>query len=127
MPSSILGEGQQFQGITSAKYTQEHPSGMKEQIIEAFQEELSSLKVVFATIACGMGLDIPDIKQVIHVGPSADNEDYTQEIGRIGRNNFPSKAILMATYNRCASEMKAELDSVQEALHLQEIPKRRKY
>ena len=27
----------------------------------------------------------------------------------------------MAKYNRCASEVKAELDSVQEALHLQEI------
>lgn len=89
-------------------YTRASTTGMKEQIIEAFQKESSSLRVVFATIAFGMGLDIPDIEQAIHVGPSTDIEDYAQEIGRIGRNNVPSKAILIAKYNRHASEeMKA--------------------
>ena len=50
-------------------------TGMKEQIIEAFQK--------FATVAFGMGLDIPDIEQIIHVGPSAD---IVQEIGCAGRS-----------------------------------------
>ena len=84
-------------------YTRASTTAMKEQIIEAFQKK-SYLRVVFATIAFGMGLDIPDIEQVIHVGPSTDIEDYAQEIGRVGRNNFPSKAILIAKYNRHASE-----------------------
>ena len=85
-------------------YTRASTTGMKERIIEALQKESSSLRVVFATIAFGMGLDIPDIEQVVHVGPSTDLEDYAQEIGRAGRNNLPSKAILIAAHNRHASE-----------------------
>ena len=64
----------------SKVYTRVITTGMKEQIIKAFQKEWSSLTVVFATIAFGMGLDIPDIEQVIHVGPSTDNGDYAQQI-----------------------------------------------
>ena len=89
-------------------YTRASTTGMKEQIIEAFQKKSSSLRVVFATVAFGMGLGIPDIEQVIHVGPSTDIDDYAQEIGRAGWNNAPSKAILIAKYNRYASqEMKS--------------------
>ena len=96
-------------------YTRASTTGMKELIIENFQQESSSLRVVFATIAFGMGLDIPDIKQVIHVGPSADIEEYAQEIGRIGRNDLPSKAILIANYNRHASEeMKSYMHNTME-------------
>ena len=100
-------------------YTRTSTTGMKEQIIEAFQKESSSSRVVFATIAFGMGLDIPDIEQVIHVGPSTDIEDYAQEIGRIGRNNVPSKAILIAKCNRHASEeMKAYVQNSTECRKL---------
>ena len=89
-------------------YTRPSTTGMKERIIEAFQKKSSSLRVVFATVAFGMGLGIPDIEQVIHVGPSADIEDYAQEIGSAGWNNAPLKAILIAKYNRYASrEMKS--------------------
>ena len=85
-------------------YTRASTTGMKEQVIEAFQKESSSLRVVFATIALGMGLDVQDIQQVIHVGPSTDIEDYAQEIGHAGRNGQPAKAILIAKYNHYSSE-----------------------
>ena len=85
-------------------YTRASTTAMKEQIINAFKKDSSFLRVVFATIAFGMGLDIPDIKQVIHIGPSNDIEDYAQEIGRAGRNRDASKAILVAKNNRHASE-----------------------
>ena len=85
-------------------YTRASTSGLKEQVIEAFQKELSATRVVFATIAFGMGLDVPDIQQVIHIGPSTDIEDYAQEIGHARRNGLPAKAILVAKYNRYASE-----------------------
>lgn len=51
-----------------------------------------------------MGLDVQDIQQVIHIGPSTDIEDYAQEIGHAGRNGQPAKAILVAKYNRYFSE-----------------------
>ena len=95
-------------------YTRASTTGMKEHVIEAFRRE-SSLRVVFATIAFGMGLDIPDIQQVIHVGPSTDIEDYAQEIGRSGRNNQPAKAILISKYYRHASkEMRGYVNNTTE-------------
>jgi len=39
--------------------------------------------VVFTAIAFGMGLDVSDIQQVIHIGSSTDIEDYAQEIGKL--------------------------------------------
>ena len=53
-----------------------------------------SCRVLFSTIAFGMGVDISDIHTVIHYGPSADIDDYLQESGRAGRNGEPSHAIL---------------------------------
>ena len=41
----------------------------------------SCLRVVIATIAFGMGIDCPDVRQVVHVGPPDDVELYIQETG----------------------------------------------
>ena len=53
-----------------------------------------NLRVAIATIAFGMGNDCPDIRQVIHWGPSADLESYIQETGRAGRDGYVSNAVL---------------------------------
>ena len=42
-----------------------------------------------------MGLDCPDIHQIIHCGSPSDCEQYVQEIGRAGWDGNASKAILM--------------------------------
>ena len=41
-----------------------------------------------------MGLDCPNIRQVIHWGPPSNIESYLQETGRGGRDNLPAKAIM---------------------------------
>jgi ATP-dependent DNA helicase RecQ len=51
--------------------------------------------VVVATSAFGMGVDIPDIRQVIHRDFPACLEDYHQAAGRAGRDGLPARCLLL--------------------------------
>ena len=53
------------------------------------------LQVVIATIAFGMGINCPNIHQVIHWGAPEDPEMYLQECRRVGGDGGPAQAILV--------------------------------
>ena len=83
----------------------------KRTILQSFQNVNGHCRVLFATIAFGMGINIPDIHRVIHFGPSRDIEEYVQESGRGGRDGTQCYAMLYifsgCTRGNISEEMKA--------------------
>jgi superfamily II DNA helicase RecQ len=54
-----------------------------------------SSRVIAATNALGLGIDLPDIRVVIHIGEPPKLRDYSQESGRAGRDSKSSEAIIV--------------------------------
>ena len=67
----------------------------KTDVLEGFKD--GSIKIVFATSAFGMGVDIPDIRVVVNYLISETVEQYYQEVGRGGRDKKPAYGYLLYT------------------------------
>lgn len=67
----------------------------KQNIIQRYKE--NKIDIIFATNAFGMGIDIPDIKLVIHYMIPESIAQYYQEVGRASRNKETSNAYLLYT------------------------------
>ena len=67
-------------------FTSVSTPGKKEEMICSFKAENSTLRVIIATSAFGMGVDCPNIRKIYHWGSPSDIEEYVQETGRAGRD-----------------------------------------
>ena len=65
----------------------------KMEILQDFQN--GKQRIMVCTNAFGLGVNIPDIRLVIHHAPLIGLDDYTQEVGRAGRDGKKSKAVLL--------------------------------
>ncbi len=73
-------------------------AGMPNEQRESIQNDFMSGRVhcVAATIAFGMGIDKKDIRRVIHYDLPKSIENYSQEIGRAGRDGIESLCEVLA-------------------------------
>ncbi len=79
-------------GYKAINFHGDMSSGERQEIITKYKND--EIDLIFATNAFGMGIDIPDIRVVIHFMIPESVEQYYQEIGRTARDGKSSRAYL---------------------------------
>ncbi|MGB2186021.1 MAG: RecQ family ATP-dependent DNA helicase [Akkermansiaceae bacterium] len=75
-------------GIKTRAYHAGMPADARAEVQDGFVAH--RFPVICATIAFGMGVDMPDVRSVIHYHPPKSPEGWIQESGRAGRDGKPS-------------------------------------
>lgn len=81
-------------GIQATAYHAGLPHDQRESIQRQFMG--GELNCIVATIAFGMGIDKSDIRNVVHFDLPKSVENYSQEIGRAGRDGAASDCLVLA-------------------------------
>ena len=80
-------------GYKAAYFHGDLTSKERAQIIKRYKKD--EINLIFATNAFGMGIDIPDIRVVIHFMIPESAEQYYQEVGRAARDKDTANAYLL--------------------------------
>ena len=80
-------------GYKAAEFHGELTAKERMEIIDQYRS--GEINMVFATNAFGMGIDIPDIRVVIHFMIPESTEQYYQEVGRAARDGGGANAYLL--------------------------------
>lgn len=86
-------------GIDARPYHAGLPDDRRAETQDWFMRETAP--VIVATIAFGMGIDKADLRAVYHYNLPKSLENYSQEIGRAGRDGLPADCELFA----CADDL----------------------
>ncbi|XP_062587288.1 uncharacterized protein LOC134248910 [Saccostrea cucullata] len=89
-----------------AQYHKDYPESMKKIIIQELTKLNPKLRLVFATVALGMGVNAPSVERIIHSRPPTTMEKYLQEIGRAGRLGQAATATMFYNQSDIAKNRK---------------------
>ena len=102
-----------FQTRLIAMFHSNTDQQVKDFVMKSFSCNDGIVRVIFATIAFGMGVDCKGLTTVIHYGPSNDIVDYFQESGRAGRGITNVCHALLLLYPGCLSSKLISLEMKQ--------------
>jgi len=91
--TTTLSEYLNKSGFDTLAYHAGLPSNQRDDIFTKFKNE--SVKIIVATIAFGMGIDKGNIRFVLHTSMPKTLENYSQEIGRAGRDGLNADVLLL--------------------------------
>ena len=99
---SFLGEEQYFPcGVAPifdnrlfAQYHAQYTTNYKDALVDSLFTGASKARVIFVTVAFGVGIDCRDVQQVIHIGVPTTMEELFKKAGQAGRNGTQSLSCL---------------------------------
>ena len=94
-----------------AQYHAPHTSAIKDQILDELSSSTSKIRLICATVAMMMDMDIKSIRQVIHVGPPCTIRKYFQETWYAGHDRKQSFATIYYD-NRDTGKNQEELSNI---------------
>ncbi|KAK4183527.1 ATP-dependent DNA helicase RecQ [Podospora australis] len=79
-------------GLKAEAFHSTIPLQTKRRVQEGFMA--GTIRIIVCTIAFGLGIDKADVRNVIQIGLPRSIEEYTQQVGRAGRDDLPAKCVL---------------------------------
>lgn len=83
-----------FHSMTLNKY--------KERVMVSFKVNSGNVRIVLASSALGMGVNFPDVRYVIHMGPARSIVDHVQQSGRAGRDGQQAYNVVITSGQKLA-------------------------
>lgn len=86
-----------FSNRLFAQYHAQYSKEYRNSLVKNLVSGTATARVLFVTVAFGVGIDVPTVERVIHIGVPYTMEEFFQETGRAGRNG--SQAISTVYFN----------------------------